>query len=1010
MKKLLSLILLVGGITLSANAQGLVKTNRVQPLSVDNALFQQFAVPQRAITKNAPRRASSEVYNVPASWAFDSQASFDEFTVIDANNDGGGTSRVNYSGQWAWYSVATGARYRYSANRDNGGDDWLITPAIHLEAGNVYVFSFETRGNGTGYTEALEVKFGTAPTVEGMTTTLLEKFEFSTGTMTADFFTKEAEVTVTETGNYYFGIHEVSDAYEGQVFVRNVSVKVGPDPNAPGEVTNLEIVPEATGAAKATVKFTAPAVNLAGGDLTEISGVKIIRGARTAIQPASDDELLADIRRVNIGQDFSFEDSYIDEVPRSYTYTIIPYSDTYGEGKAAQITEFIGLDQPMLQLDSPVLSKTESGLKLKWDAPEPYHHGKVYFPEQLKYTVVNNNNVEVASFVGQTEWNVDIDTEDGDQQLIYFAVDAENESGIGQSTWSNILTIGKPYEAPFVESFDGNNISYPFAELYRSGSGVNYGYAGIGFSSSSEDGSCLFMQTYYGDTLSFSTGKISLAGTTAPKLVYKLRYNSNSGGAYVFVKKADGTFDVIEATDLNTNTDFATWHTKKVDLSAYKDESSIQVVFAFADIYGYGYAQLFVDDIFVGDLAPKDLAVELKAPAKVTAGNKANVTVVVKNKGDETVDSYKLKLTAGDEELANLTIGKPLASLTNAEQTYEFTAPLLSTEESLEIKAEVTLADDGNTDDNVATAEVALEARTVPTVTDVAAQVEDDAVTLSWGEPSNEVQAETVTEDFETYAIGASATGEIGEWGIYKASGSYGYYVRPNGYNSVTADGQFLFSQWGSSTSNDWLISPELSGNAQIIKFDVLPEGYDEGRERYQVLYSTTTNDATDESVWTMVEEFREYGESWTTKTASLPAGAKYFVIRHATSYDDAGYFGLDNIVYEVGGQSAGEVEKYRIYRDGELLAETTATEFTDNELEFGENTYSYQITAVYTDGTESSPVTVSATATAIQSIIANGQPFDVYAIDGRLVRQQTKSLNGLRGIYVIGGKKVIVK
>ena len=38
------------------------------------------------------------------------------------------------------------------------------------------------------------------------------------------------------------------------------------------------------------------------------------------------------------------------------------------------------------------------------------------------------------------------------------------------------------------------------------------------------------------------------------------------------------------------------------------------------------------------------------------------------------------------------------------------------------------------------------------------------------------------------------------------------------------------------------------------------------------------------------------------------------------------------------------------------------------------------------------------------------GQPVDVYTIDGRLVRRQATSLEGLKGLYLIGNKIVLVK
>ena len=47
---------------------------------------------------------------------------------------------------------------------------------------------------------------------------------------------------------------------------------------------------------------------------------------------------------------------------------------------------------------------------------------------------------------------------------------------------------------------------------------------------------------------------------------------------------------------------------------------------------------------------------------------------------------------------------------------------------------------------------------------------------------------------------------------------------------------------------------------------------------------------------------------------------------------------------------------------------------------------------------------------TAIEQLTGNNQPVDIYSLDGRLVRQQATDLNGLKGAFVIQGRKVVVK
>ena len=48
---------------------------------------------------------------------------------------------------------------------------------------------------------------------------------------------------------------------------------------------------------------------------------------------------------------------------------------------------------------------------------------------------------------------------------------------------------------------------------------------------------------------------------------------------------------------------------------------------------------------------------------------------------------------------------------------------------------------------------------------------------------------------------------------------------------------------------------------------------------------------------------------------------------------------------------------------------------------------------------------------TAVRSILATGEPFDIYTPAGVLVRSQTKTLKGLpRGVYIVNNQKLILR
>lgn len=54
--------------------------------------------------------------------------------------------------------------------------------------------------------------------------------------------------------------------------------------------------------------------------------------------------------------------------------------------------------------------------------------------------------------------------------------------------------------------------------------------------------------------------------------------------------------------------------------------------------------------------------------------------------------------------------------------------------------------------------------------------------------------------------------------------------------------------------------------------------------------------------------------------------------------------------------------------------------------------------------------MTVEVTTAIKNIVVSDSKPADVYSLDGKLVRQQAKSLDGLKGVYVVNGKAVILK
>lgn len=89
------------------------------------------------------------------------------------------------------------------------------------------------------------------------------------------------------------------------------------------------------------------------------------------------------------------------------------------------------------------------------------------------------------------------------------------------------------------------------------------------------------------------------------------------------------------------------------------------------------------------------------------------------------------------------------------------------------------------------------------------------------------------------------------------------------------------FNAKGGKT-DDWLISPQLSGTAQTISFFAKSTKPNYGNESFEVLASSTGKETAD---FVLVKAVESVPGEWTKYDAELPAGTSYMAIR-CTSND----------------------------------------------------------------------------------------------------------------------------
>lgn len=934
---------------------------------------------------------------------------------------------------------STVARYRYG---DAAADDYLVFPGLALKAGVTYKVSVDVASEGSSFPERMEVVAGKVAKASQLNIPVIA----STVVDTKEFVTlANNSFTVAEDGTYYVAVHAISDADKYYLYVDNFSIKELSDA-VPTTVSDLTVTADAQGANKATVTFTVPSKTIGGADITEDVKVVVKREGT---------EIFSETKAV--GAAVTFEDEV--EAAGYYTYSV---EASYGEniGDAASEKVYIGYDVPNI-VENVTIADKSGAIALAWDAPTDGANGYVVNTADFKYNVYP---VEMMSFWGmtfpmpdytnpyvsgvtETAANFEFDTNSGEHGFSYFDVVAENTTGQSDDVYAAIVT-GAPYQMPVFESVAGGNLSYWWGYAMDSYnqqlSSSNLAGLYISDFASDGDGSCFLMAAGVGGWMNLQSGKIALAGAVNPTLTFDYAASAATPVTVSVITPKGET----ELTTVNASADYTS---AVVSLADYKNEDWVRVIFtgtfaAAGDVY--------LDNIRVYNMLDNNLvAGNITAPSRVEAGDTVVVRVSYENQGSNAVeaDAYTIDLYCNGTKV-NSASGDALAQ--NEKSTVVFGMPTnVMTPSELVWKAEVVFdADDDKSNNITSTVKTVIKANSYPAVTNLAAEQTGSDVKLTWSEPDmTATQAEPVTDSFEDYE--SFAVNAAGSWSFIDVDGSDNYIIQdvefPNGGlpaayivfdNSSDDFGESFAAHSGNKymasfaaengQNDDWMISPELDGNAQTISFWARTYTAQYGYESFEFYYSTTGKEISD---FVKVDGDDAVPEEWTVYTYNVPAGAKYFAIRCTSP--DRFIFLVDDVTYTPAGDIPADLAiiGYNIYRDSVKLNAEPVEEpaYTDATAAPGE--HSYVVTVVYDKGESkvSNVVTigvidgigsvaakaagVSADGRTIIVTGAEGNNVSVYTANGKTVYNgvgtaATRIDVNAGGVYIVKVGKTVVK
>lgn len=585
--------------------------------------------------------------------------------------------------------------------------------------------------------------------------------------------------------------------------------------------------------------------------------------------------------------------------------------------------------------------------------------------------------------------------------------------------------FGKEDTFPFVEHFAGGKPSHFWVGDYPAGGHVHWSSMLSGMKTPDFDGGhAVFSGETGGEWSRYYTAKISMEGAVTPVLSfsYFTQYPSDTP-LKVMVAKNGGEFQTIHEVALGNLDDVKAWKKVQVPMDDFMDADYIQLAFDYTTFANTD--NIYLDNIQLNNPVAHDLGVVLNSvPSSLKAGEMATVEALVVNGGTEAYASgASVEVVVNGTVAATQAVGA-LEADAQCLVAVSFAAPKIAAD-STDVYLRLAYADDGNADNNTsATARVKVRHANLPAPTGVNAVRGDDGTTaISWAAPTAPTENKPVTDDFEAYAD--FAISNVGDWTLNDVDrgtpgGISGLDFKNNGgvemaglvLNTEAAgftntvwfphSGKKEFAFLGNvGESSDWLVSPELPGTAQQISFYVnAPSAsYD---EYYQVLYSTTNEQPESFTPATGYASPVKAQRGWNEVRVNLPEGSKFFAIHYTNN--DSYILLVDDITYLPDSSAVKSLsfQGYNVYRDGELVTATPTTALTLTDDAQGTQ---YSVTAVYAEG-ESKPVAIAATAaTAIRGVTTAAATDDAtYNLQGQRVKANRK------GIYIVGGKKVVVR
>ena len=414
--------------------------------------------------------AYAQTNTPPCSFDLSTEQGFSTWTVVDGN--------PSTAGSVFWeFDVSENAAT--CGSNKAAADDWLISPAVNLKAGKAYTIGIEAKSSGSWDYQDFDITLGTAQTSEAQTTIIKSIKSYK-----STFYSEQTgEFVAPSDGVFHFAIHYKSSKYNGNLYIKSVSVASAPE--YPAHVADLQATAGAEGAMEATLSWTWPTTTDKGAPLTTLTGARIERKDDSSYKYSYEE-----IARIETGVVIGGQATYVDKsIPKAgtYRYRITAYNaEGNAQGTAPNVAvAWIGEDTPKAVTN---LSATGDGnnVIVNFTPPTAGENGYYLDVSNLTYKIVRSTNEKSitleAAYKGTLPYTDASITELG--SYTYTVTPVSKNGSVGKSATSNSVTAGPSLMVPYTADLTVGSVAslFSFADAnkdnrtwkYSSGKGISY--------------------------------------------------------------------------------------------------------------------------------------------------------------------------------------------------------------------------------------------------------------------------------------------------------------------------------------------------------------------------------------------------------------------------------------------------------------------------------------------------------------------------------------------------------